>query len=290
MEQHRAAARARRDRAAPRRAVVDLVPDGRRGVVAAARTRARRARGRPRGRRLRVQPAAARGLSRPELGRREGARHAAQHRRGAEAALAHGAQAYGHWSGCHAIQWDADAPPTGDREITNRFSRQSYPVGIVVNRRGERFLDEGEDFRNYTYAKFGAEVLEQPRRHRGAGLRRATVGLLRTIDYEAPGAARVDAPTRSASSPTGSASTARASSARSRRSTPRSGRRVRPVGQGRQAHRGHRAAEVELGAADRRAAVHRLPHHVRDHVHVRRRARRRRRARARRAAGGRSPA
>jgi tricarballylate dehydrogenase len=111
------------------------------------------------------------------------------------AALAHGAQAYGHWSGCHAIQWDADAPPTGDREITNRFSRQSYPVGIVVNRRGERFLDEGEDFRNYTYAKFGAEVLGQPDGIAAQIFDRKTVGLLRTIDYEAPGAARVDAGT-----------------------------------------------------------------------------------------------
>jgi tricarballylate dehydrogenase len=111
------------------------------------------------------------------------------------AALAHGAQAYGHWSGCHAIQWDADAPPTGDREITNRFSRQSYPVGIVVNRRGERFLDEGEDLRNYTYAKFGAEVLRQPEGIAAQVFDAKTVGLLRTIDYEAPGAARVDAGT-----------------------------------------------------------------------------------------------
>jgi tricarballylate dehydrogenase len=111
------------------------------------------------------------------------------------AALAHGAQAYGNWSGCHAIQWDADAPPTGDREITNRFSRQSYPVGIVVNRRGERFVDEGEDFRNYTYAKFGAEVLRQPDGVAAQVFDRKTVGLLRTIDYEAPGAARVDADT-----------------------------------------------------------------------------------------------
>jgi tricarballylate dehydrogenase len=111
------------------------------------------------------------------------------------AALAHGAQAYGNWSGCHAIQWDADAPATGDRGITNRFSRQSYPLGIVVNRRGERFVDEGEDFRNYTYAKLGAEVLRQPDGLAAQVFDRRTVGLLRTIDYEAPGAARVDADT-----------------------------------------------------------------------------------------------
>jgi tricarballylate dehydrogenase len=138
-----------------------------------------------------------------------------------EAALRRGAQAYGHWSGCHAIQWDAGAPPTGDLEMTNRFSRQSYPVGIVVNRRGEQFLDEGEDFRNHTYAKFGAEVLAQPegiaaqvstrRRRRSCG--RSTTRRR---------GRRASTPTRSASSPTAWGSTAPASCARSPPSTPRS--------------------------------------------------------------------
>jgi tricarballylate dehydrogenase len=36
------------------------------------------------------------------------------------------------------------------------------PFGIIVNARGERFVDEGADFRNYTYAKYGRIVLEQP--------------------------------------------------------------------------------------------------------------------------------
>jgi tricarballylate dehydrogenase len=111
------------------------------------------------------------------------------------AALAHGAQAYGHWSGCHAIQWDAGAPPTGDRELTNRYSRQSYPVAIVVNGDGERFIDEGADFRNYTYAKYGAEVLRQPQGIAAQIFDANTVRMLRTIDYEAPGATRVDADT-----------------------------------------------------------------------------------------------
>ena len=113
------------------------------------------------------------------------------------AALAHGAQAYGHWSGCHAIQWDAGAPPTGDRELTNRYSRQSYPVAIVVNADGERFIDEGADFRNYTYAKYGAEVLRQPQGIAAQVFDARTVQMLRTIDYEAPGATRVDADTLS---------------------------------------------------------------------------------------------
>jgi tricarballylate dehydrogenase len=111
------------------------------------------------------------------------------------AALAHGAQPYGHWSGCHAIQWDAGAPPTGDRELTNRFSRQSYPVGIVVNANGERFIDEGADLRNYTYAKYGAEVLRQPNGIAAQVFDAETAKLLRTVDYDAPGATHVDAGT-----------------------------------------------------------------------------------------------
>ena len=38
----------------------------------------------------------------------------------------------------------------------------SYPFGIMVNAQGRRFVDEGADFRNYTYAKYGRVVLEQP--------------------------------------------------------------------------------------------------------------------------------
>ncbi len=111
------------------------------------------------------------------------------------AALTAGAQPYGHWSGCHAIQWDRDAPPTGDLELTNRFSRQSYPVGIVVNADGERFVDEGADFRNYTYAKYGAAVLDQPLGVAHQVFDAKSLPLLRKVDYEAPGATRVDAPT-----------------------------------------------------------------------------------------------
>lgn len=79
-----------------------------------------------------------------------------------EMALAIGAQPYGHWSGCHAVAWDANAPPTGDRRVGDGFQKHSYPFGIVVNKLGRRFLDEGADFRNYTYAKYGREILAQP--------------------------------------------------------------------------------------------------------------------------------
>jgi tricarballylate dehydrogenase len=110
-------------------------------------------------------------------------------------ALDAGAQPYGHWSGCHAIQWDAGAPPTGDREIAHRFSKQSYPIGIVVNRDAKRFLDEGADFRNYTYAKYGAEILKQPGAIAWQLFDAKTDPLLRQDEYTAPGVSRYEAGT-----------------------------------------------------------------------------------------------
>jgi tricarballylate dehydrogenase len=32
----------------------------------------------------------------------------------------------------------------------------------MVNNTGERFVDEGVDLRNFTYAKFDREILQQP--------------------------------------------------------------------------------------------------------------------------------
>lgn len=46
--------------------------------------------------------------------------------------------------------------------MTNQYTKSGYPLGIMVNARGRRFVDEGEDFRNYTYAKFGRAILQQP--------------------------------------------------------------------------------------------------------------------------------
>ncbi len=83
---------------------------------------------------------------------------------GLNAALAIDAQAFGGWSTCHAVQWDISAPPFGDRVVLDNFQKHSYPIGIVVNMKGERFVDEGADYRNHTYAKYGREVMKQPQR------------------------------------------------------------------------------------------------------------------------------
>jgi tricarballylate dehydrogenase len=79
------------------------------------------------------------------------------------AALEIGAVPGGDWSSCHSVQWDAFTPwNESNRELTNRLTRGGYPLGIIVNRDGKRFLDEGADFRNYTYAKYGKDILQQP--------------------------------------------------------------------------------------------------------------------------------
>jgi len=81
---------------------------------------------------------------------------------GIRMALDIGASPYGNWSGCHAVGWDYNAPEFGDLTVGDNFQKHSYPWGLLVNARGRRFVDEGADFRNYTYAKYGREVLNQP--------------------------------------------------------------------------------------------------------------------------------
>jgi len=81
---------------------------------------------------------------------------------GLRMALEIGALPYGQWTGCHSTPIDADAPPYGDRKLTDKTNRLSYPFGVLVNARGRRFFDEGEDFQFYTYAKLGGIILGQP--------------------------------------------------------------------------------------------------------------------------------
>ncbi len=114
---------------------------------------------------------------------------------GLQMALDAGALPYGHWSGCHAVAWDAAAPPTGDLKLTNLLTKQSYPIGIIINAEGQRFVDEGADFRNFTYAKYGAEILRQPGGLAYQLFDAKTEPLLRQDEYTAPGVSRFEANT-----------------------------------------------------------------------------------------------
>ncbi|QDP39951.1 FAD-dependent tricarballylate dehydrogenase TcuA [Radiobacillus deserti] len=81
---------------------------------------------------------------------------------GIEMALEVGAQPYGQWTGCHSIGTDSEAPVVGDfKKPGDIYKKHSYPLSIMLNKHGKRFVDEGADFRNYTYAKYGREILKQ---------------------------------------------------------------------------------------------------------------------------------
>lgn len=75
-----------------------------------------------------------------------------------EIALDMGAKAEGQWTGAHMALIDAGAPDFEGG--VNRID--GYTYGVIVNHDGERFVDEGEDFRTHTYAKFGRRIFEQP--------------------------------------------------------------------------------------------------------------------------------
>ena len=95
-----------------------------------------------------------------EFAKVRGARHNTGE--GIRMALAAGAQSHGHWSAAHAVAWDLNAPPTGNRIVGDLYQKHSYPLGLIVNIEGKRFVDEGADLRNYTYARYGREILRQP--------------------------------------------------------------------------------------------------------------------------------
>jgi tricarballylate dehydrogenase len=108
------------------------------------------------------------------------------------AALAAGAAPHGDWGSCHSVAWDAWFPGNeSDRELTNQLTRSGYPLGIMVNTRGERFLDEGADFRNYTYAHYGARILAQPEGIAFQLFDATTRPQLRSEEYDMPGASVV---------------------------------------------------------------------------------------------------
>jgi tricarballylate dehydrogenase len=73
--------------------------------------------------------------------------------------LDHGAKPVGDPRQCHAVAVDARAPKF-DGGIVTRLD--CVPFGIVVNRRAQRFYDEGEDFWPKRYAIWGRLVAQEP--------------------------------------------------------------------------------------------------------------------------------
>ncbi|GGE51558.1 tricarballylate dehydrogenase [Agaricicola taiwanensis] len=113
---------------------------------------------------------------------------------GLDMALRIGVQPAGNWSGCHAVGWERYASDFGDFAVTDDYERDSYPWSIMVNANGKRFLDEGADIRNYTYAKYGRIVLEQPGQYAWQIFDASVVHLLRP-EYRTKHVTRVTANT-----------------------------------------------------------------------------------------------
>ena len=85
---------------------------------------------------------------------------------GLRMALDIGAAEYGFYAGGHATPMDLHMAefgglhlPPGERK---NYRKISYFLGVMLNAHGQRFVDEGANFRNYTYAQYGAAILEQP--------------------------------------------------------------------------------------------------------------------------------
>lgn len=75
-----------------------------------------------------------------------------------DAAIEAGAMPGGQWGGAHQVLLDANAPPIeGGRTRIN-----GYQYSIILNERGNRYVDEGEDFLLKTYAKMGQRLYDQP--------------------------------------------------------------------------------------------------------------------------------
>jgi tricarballylate dehydrogenase len=79
-----------------------------------------------------------------------------------ERVAALGAQMGGHLDGAHAVPVDAGSPTVGDLYLGDLTARLSYPLGIMVNRDAQRFIDEGMDFKSYSYTVMGPAILRQP--------------------------------------------------------------------------------------------------------------------------------
>lgn len=85
---------------------------------------------------------------------------------GLHMALGLGAARHGHYGGAHATPMDLHMKDYGNLDLPagerKNYRKICYFLGMMLNAEGKRFVDEGLNFRNYTYAQFGRAILDQP--------------------------------------------------------------------------------------------------------------------------------
>ena len=193
-------------------------------------------------------------------------------------ALEAGAALAGSGEGCHAVPMDRHMPDYGNLELPfierKHYRKICYFLGVMLNANGERFVDEGRNFRNYTYAQFGRQSLSSQRALRGrSSTARSNHCCTKSIGLCMP---RSSQPTRSNRWCVSSATLIRIRRSRqSTNSTPRSTSRDHsiPLRLTAVARAGSRSTR-RTGQPHRYSAVSCLSRNVRNQFHVRGRSNR----------------
>ena len=187
---------------------------------------------------------------------------------GIRIALDAGAQSHGHWSSCHAVAWDLNAPTFGDRNVADLFQKHSYPLGIVVNADGKRFLDEGGRLPELHLCQVWTRDTEAAPSCRFPDIRcqslRETSGRVLHCPCHESGVGHHSGP----------CGRPRHRQAEIHRHCPefqcrRHRRGVQSRRSRRQGDHRNRAAQVQLGAEARFAPIHRLRRDLRHYLHLR---------------------
>ena len=82
---------------------------------------------------------------------------------GLDMAVKAGASKYGDWGSCHSIGTDYNAPAVGDfNKPGDIYKKSSFPLGLMFNLEGKRFVDEGADFRIIRTLNMEEKFLSSP--------------------------------------------------------------------------------------------------------------------------------
>ncbi|WAP59157.1 FAD-dependent tricarballylate dehydrogenase TcuA [Streptomyces sp. S465] len=81
---------------------------------------------------------------------------------GIQAALRAGADKAGTWSSCHSAAVDPTMPSPGSSEASPPFPLHGFWLGVLINRDGERFVDEGPGPWVKNYSRMGKAIMRQP--------------------------------------------------------------------------------------------------------------------------------
>ncbi|GAA3353110.1 FAD-dependent tricarballylate dehydrogenase TcuA [Streptomyces antimycoticus] len=81
---------------------------------------------------------------------------------GIQAALRAGAEKAGTWASCHSAAVDPTMPSPQRSEAAPPFPLHGFWLGVLINRDGERFVDEGPGPWVKNYSKMGKAIMRQP--------------------------------------------------------------------------------------------------------------------------------